>query len=245
MIHPKEKKRVLFDKEWQEYHIWYFEEISTENNCSWYAAFRMLYQLTGKKEYLQTMARIEDYFKSVWNPQENIFYQGAHWVEGEWRPNETDFAVDVQNWSIVVLGPKTIDEWFGEGSAYRIWKATKSLSGNYSADGELQGVGYTKENDRITIEWTAGAILACRKLAVYYALSHPKWAREAAVDAKSMRAGIDRYRFQVSEGQAAYSYSSMRRWIPFGWFSHQEKILSLASTAWVFLLDAGINPFEL
>ena len=243
--HAKEKRRALFDTEFAEYHIWYFEEISTENNCSWYAAFRMLYQLTGKKEYLENMARIEDYFKSVWDPQKNIFYQGAHWVDGQWKPNETDFAVDVQNWSIVVLGGKTIDQWFGEGAAYRLWKETKGLSGSYNADGDLEGVGFTQENDRVSIEWTAGAILACRKLAVYYALSHPKWAREAHADAKSMRRGIDQYRFPVKEGQAAYSYSSVRRWIPFGWYSHPPAIVSLASTAWVFLLDAGINPFEL
>ena len=60
-----------------------------------------------------------------------------------------------------------------------------------------------------------------------------------------MRAGIEEYRFTVRPGEDAYSYSSIRRWIPFGWFSHAPEILSLASTAWVYLIDKGINPFEL
>jgi hypothetical protein len=241
---PKKDLKRLGGIDYPPYHTWYYEEISTENNLSWYAALRMMYRVTGHIQYWKAMERIEDYFKSVWDPKEKIFYQGAHFINGKWVPNTSSFAVDVQNWSIAVLGPKKIDQWFGEGSAYGIWRSTKVFSGVFGHDG-LKGVGFTKEKDRISIEWTAGAILAARKLAAYYAFTHPDWSKETKKDAISMRAGMDDYYFNVRPGEAAYSYSSIRRWIPFGWFSHNKSVLSLASTAWIVLVDKKIDPFVL
>lgn len=242
---PSKDITKLGGLEYPLYHTWYYEEISTENNLSWYAAFRMMYQSTDESKYLKAMDRIESYIKSVWNPKEKIFYQGAHFTKGAWVPNTSPFATDVQDWSIVVLGPHKIDEWFGEGTAYAIWRTTKAYSGVYNRDGSLKGVGFTKENDRVSIEWTAGAILATRKLAEYYALSHPDWSKEVDHDGVSMRLGVDSYYYNVRTDEAAYAYSSVRRWIPFGWFSHKTPILSLASTAWIVLIDQGVNPFEL
>lgn len=60
-----------------------------------------------------------------------------------------------------------------------------------------------------------------------------------------MRRGIETYRQQVSETRSAYSYSSRRGWIPFGWFSHDKEVLSLVSSCWVLLHDKGFNPFRL
>ncbi len=242
-VPPQDMER-LGGVDYPPYHTWYYKEISTENNLSWYAALRMMYQVTGQTQYLKAMERIEGYLKSVWNPVDKVFYQGAHFNKGIWVPNRDPFAVDVQDWAIAVLGPKKIDEWFGEGSAYAIWRSTKTFSGVQGRDG-LRGVGFTKENDRISIEWTAGAILAVRKLAAYYASAHPDWSMEARNDEISMRTGVDDYYYNVRPDEAAYSYSSIRRWIPFGWFSHKVPILSLASTAWFVLIDKDIDPFEL
>ncbi len=235
----------LGGRDYPDYHVWYYEEISTENNLSWYAALRMLYALTGKPEYRTAMDRIEGYFKSVWNSQDNVFYQGTHHTRGRWVPNADPFAEDVQSWSILVLGPRVIDGWFGEGTAYRIWRKTRGYAGVFSSDGELQGVGFTKENDRVSIEWTAGAIMAVRQLADHYAFTHPQWREGLEQDARSMRAGIDQYRFTSDDGTVSYAYSSRRGWIPFGWFSQDPRVQSLASSAWVALIDAHFNPFEL
>lgn len=241
---PKETIKVG-RLEYPPYHLWYYDEISIENNISWYAAFRMLDRLTGKPEYRQAMGRIEECLKSSWDPKRKIFYQGAHYTDGQWKPNKDPFAVDVQNLAIIVFGPKTIDSWFGEGASHEIWRSLKSLAGVFKIDGSLKGFGFTSEKDRISIEWTAGSILAARTLVNYYQPSHSDWASEIKNDAVNMRAGIEEYRFTVRPGEEAYSYSSMRRWIPFGWFSHGPEILSLASTAWVYLIDKNINPFEL
>ena len=72
----------------------YYNEISTENNLSWYAAFRMLYQVTDKPKYKQAMENIEG-TKSVWDSRSNTFYQGAHYINGQWIPNDSNFAVDL------------------------------------------------------------------------------------------------------------------------------------------------------
>lgn len=239
---PQQVNERIGGIDYPPYHTWYYEEISTENNLSWYAALRMLYQATGEVKYLHAMERIEVYLKSVWDPQHNVFYQGEHFVHGRWIANTAYFASDVQNWAIDVLGPQKIDAWFGVGRAYEMWRATRLYAGVYNQEG-LAGIGYTKENDRLSIEWTAGAILAVRKMAVYYSATHPVWADQLRKDAQTMRSGVEVYRIQVTPHESAYAYSSKRRWIPFGWFSSGQDVMSLASTAWIVLIDSGSDPF--
>ncbi len=224
---------------------WYYNEISTENNLSWYTAFKLLYDVTDDSEYRLAMMRIERYLKSVWNDADHYFYQGVHYADGWWQPNTEHFATDVQTWAICKLGPELIDRWFGEGSAYRMWQTTKEYAGIYDSGDILRGVGYTREKQRMSVEWTVGAIYAMEELIRYYRDSHPEWSRAAAQEAVQMREGVERYRRRVSDEEAAYSYSSRRGWIPFGWFSHDKEVLSLVSTCWVVLYDAGFNPFRL
>jgi len=244
-IKKLEKKRRIGNAEYLEHHIWYFEEISSENNLSWYAALRMLYQITGKDIYKKGMKKIESYLKTVWNSKENYFFQGAHFKNRYWQPNTKHFATDVQTWSIIVLGPKKLDQWFGEGTAYRIWKATKRISGVRNEKGDMLGVGFSRENSRVSIEWTAGAIFALRALVAYYQENHPGWAKKVERDIETMRKGMEAYKVVVSESEESYSYSSKRDWIPFGWFSHDPEVLSLVSAAWIVLVDTNFNPFYL
>lgn len=223
---------------------WY-SLISTENNLSWYAAFRMLFAITQNDSYRLAMARLEEYFKSVWNADIGYFYQGAREREGRWEPVTEDFATDVQTWGILVLGAQKIDTWFGSGAAYQMWKSAKARSGAYDAQGRLRGVGFTTEHDRVSVEWTAGAVFAARRLKEYYAENFPLWSADAGSDESQMREGIEALRVDFPDQRSAYAYSSQRGWIPFGWNSHDPDVLSLASTAWVVLLDAGFNPFDL
>jgi len=241
----KGKGREIAGVVYPEYHTWYYDEISTENNLSWYAALRLLSQITDREIYQTALKDIENYFRIVWSPSNNYFHQGMHFTDGVWSPNTRFFATDVQNWAVIVIGPGRIDEWFGEGAAFRLWQATKKISGSTSIYGKLRGVGFTSENDRVSIEWTCGAIFATRALNEYYKNSHPEWAEEAGRDSEDMRRGIEAYRMDVDEDSVAYSYSSRRGWIPFGWFSHDPQVLSLISTCWVILTDANFNPFEL
>jgi len=224
---------------------WYYNEISTENNLSWYTAFNLLYQVTQDPKYRQASERIERYFKSVWNDKENYFYQGAHFTNGEWIPNKNHFATDVQTWGISKLTPQQIDEWFGQGKTFRLWTTVKKFSGVYDNEGKLLGLGYTRENNRISIEWTVGAIYALHEMAEFYQIKNPAWSKIALQDAQQLRAGIEHYRYQINSDLSAYAYSSRRGWIPFGWFSHDQDVLSMVSTCWVFIYDAGFNPFTL
>jgi hypothetical protein len=54
---------------------------------------------------------------------------------------------------------------------------------------------------------------------------------------------MDSLRFEIRQNQAAFSYSSQRGWIPFGWNSHDPQVMSLASTGWMMFADTGIDPF--
>ncbi|MGE5308424.1 MAG: amylo-alpha-1,6-glucosidase, partial [Deltaproteobacteria bacterium] len=205
----------------------YYNEISTENNISWYAAFRMLYSLTRKQEYKDAMNGIERYLKSV--ESDGLFLQGSHCYGGTWRNNEV-FASDCQTWAVCCLGPKTIDSWFGAGTAIAMWGKTKDAAGYYS-NGELAGIGFTEGHDQLSVEWTCGAILAARLLG-------------ANGDSESMLRGIESLRTDTSAG-SGYSYSLKRQWIPFGWYSHDPRVLSTASTGWAYLLARQFNPFIL
>ncbi len=94
----------------------------------------------------------------------------------------------------------------------------------------------------MSIEWTVGAVFAVRELATYYRKTHADWARQALLDEKRMRLGIESFRVELTDDKAAYPYSSKRGWIPFGWISHDPEVLSLTSTCWVMLLDENFNP---
>jgi len=224
---------------------WWYNHISTENNISWYAAFRMLYQITGEAQYKNAMDGVERYLRSVWDPQEGYFYQGAYFLNGQWTLSGENFALDVQTWALACIGPQNLDAWLGDGAAWRIWQAGRQHSGVFDQQGNLLGVGYTDEHDRISVEWSAGAMVALAGLADYYNFKDPDRALQAAADKSSMRKSMETLHYNISQSLAAYSYSSRRGVIPFGWNSHDPQVMSLASTGWMIFVDAGFNPFWL
>lgn len=222
---------------------WWYNQISTENCLSWYSAFRMLYKVTGKEEYSRAMERLEGYFRHVFDREGHFFYQGMNFKDGQWNVNSENFAVDVQTWGILALGADRIDEWFGDGAAYAAWMKVKDGSTKRDVSGQLLGVGYTMESDRVSVEWSAGAVMAMRRLADFYDLQHSDWSSGLRHDAAEMRAGLEYLRRDLSGGRSAYAYSSRRGWIPFGWNSHDPRVLSLASTGWILFADQGYDPF--
>ena len=142
------------------------------------------------------------------------------------------------------LGADTIDSWLGEGTAIDLWRNTKTRSGSLDTSGNLQGLGFTDENNRISVEWTAGGMLALKNIETYYQTSHANWSAEASSDFTLLEAGIEQYRSVLFGTEEAYAYSSIRNWIPFGWYSHDPEVMSLASTGWVCFLEKDFNPFE-
>jgi hypothetical protein len=224
---------------------WWYDQISVENNFSWYGALRMLFVVTGKPVYGEALVRMEKFFQLVFDRDGQYFYQGMVSIDGEWRPNRKDFAVDVQTWGILALGPEKIDEWFGDGAALRAWQAAREFSGSRDSNGALLGVGFTKETGRVSVEWTAGAIMAVRALAEYYQAKDSRLEQELRREADEMRKAMETLRRDFDNGRAAYAYSSRRDWIPFGWNSHDPRVMSLAATGWIIFVDAGQNPFNL
>ncbi|MBF0511689.1 MAG: hypothetical protein HQL13_05090 [Candidatus Omnitrophica bacterium] len=224
---------------------WWYNHISTENNISWYAAFRMLYQVTKEPQYKKAMEAIERYLKYVWNEKEGYLYQGAYCVNGRWIKASMYFALDVQTWSIACVGPRHLDELLGKDSAWRIWQAGRAHAGVLDQNNNILGVGYTDEHDRISVEWSAGAMTALAALADYYKDTDGKRWAQAMADKCSMRTSMDSLYYHISPNLAAYSYSSRRGAIPFGWNSHDPEVMSMASSGWMIFVDAGFNPFWL
>jgi hypothetical protein len=235
----KEEKKDFSENDW-----WY-NHLSTENNISWYAAFRMLYQVTGEAKYKKAMDAIERYLQFVWDEKQGFFHQGACFANGHWGVARENFALDVQTWSIACLGPQKLDALFGQGAAWCIWQAGRGHSGVFDKQGNVVGVGFTDEHDRISVEWSAGAMVALTELADYYKVKAPDLFAQALADKFAMRMSMDSLLFNISQDLAAYSYSSRRGEVPFGWNSHDPQVMSLASTGWMIFVDAGFNPFWL
>ncbi len=223
--------------------FWYFE-ISTENTLSWYSAFRMLHQITNDVRYKFAMQRVENFLRWAYLPGRGVFAQGAHFQPGRGWIHNPAFAVDCQTWGIISIRPELIDDWFGRGACAEIWRRTKALGG-YRKNNTLAGIGFTEENDQLSVEWTGGAILATRLLASWYRDEKPELAAECLEDARSMRRGVDELYWQIAPDQAAYSYSLQRKYIPFGWWAHDKRVLSTVSTCWIVLMNNNFNPFFL
>ncbi|MBU1133740.1 MAG: PKD domain-containing protein, partial [Candidatus Omnitrophica bacterium] len=218
------------------------DDVSNENNFSDYRAFKMLCEVTAREDINEMMQKQIGYFRDyAFDKEENYFYQGGFYRDGQFIPTKT-FAVDCQTWGILSLTPQLIDQLYGEGSAYKIWKTTKERAGYY-IDEVLRGLGYTDGHDVCSVEWSCGGIFACRELANYYQDSHPDWAAECANDALTMREGIGAFKVTFDNGEESYLYANKRYYIPFGWWANP--IPSTVSTAWVYLVDKGFNPFIL
>ncbi|MDO8579890.1 MAG: hypothetical protein Q7S13_00225, partial [Candidatus Omnitrophota bacterium] len=237
-------------------------DISNENNISMFAALRMLKEISDSykdnDQAKQEVRRMNDmmfgkqtnrsgisgYLKNyAYDAEQGVFNQGGFYRGGRFIPTKT-FAVDVQTWGIIVLGPGQIDEWYGEGTAYKIWKNTKKRAGYYDDKNILRGVGFSDGHDIFSGEWTFGAVMAARSLATYYETTHPDWANEALTDSVTMRNGIEReLKVKFDDGSMAYLYANKRYEIPFGWWANP--LPSLASTAWAVMVDTNFDPFVL
>jgi hypothetical protein len=222
----------------------YYYEISTENNASWYSAFSMLFKITGEAKYGEARDRIASYIKWAYNASDSCFSQGAHFDGAQWQRNN-DFAFDCQSWVILSLGADSLDAWLGPGTTYRALQTGFRHSGYFSGD-TLEGVGYSDEHDQVSVEWSAGAILASRSLSKYYHASQPAYSAKCSTDARQMIEGLNKPAFGLRTeigDQSAYSYSLTRKFIPFGWWSHSKSVLSTASTGWMVFVNDSINPF--
>ncbi|PIQ87445.1 MAG: hypothetical protein COV73_03415, partial [Candidatus Omnitrophica bacterium CG11_big_fil_rev_8_21_14_0_20_43_6] len=230
---------------------WAYNEQSTENNLSWYAAFKMLSEITKKQQYQQALQAIEKYLESVYRPQEGYFMQGMHYINGQWLLNE-GFASDCQTWAILSLGPEKIDELFGQGATYKLWQKTKEEAGVSGAAVEITGIDFTNyrrlgREAMVSYEWTGGAILAVKAAADYYANTAKKdFAQELTKDALSMKEYAKAAAIRQDDW-AAWPYASNKENAPtgFGWYAPPAPNLSLASTVWMAFVELGFNPFVL
>jgi|GEM_PF-622264 len=224
-------------------------DISNENNLSMLAALRMLETMLAASDPAEAakINRIilgqEQYFRTyAFDREKQIFYQGGFSFKDRFIPTKI-FAVDCQTWGISALTPEWIDRTFGDGTAYRIWNNTIERAGYLDEDGSLLGVGFTEGHRIVSVEWTCGAILACRLMTEHYQKIHPDWAEKTRRDALAMRFAMERFKMDVGRNSDAYLYSNERFFIPFGWWANP--IPNLVSCAWILLTDMEFNPFVL
>jgi hypothetical protein len=132
-----------------------------------------------------------------------------------WVPVLEPRAVDVNTWGVASLGAKQVDDWFGFGAAYEVWRRLKTWGG-YGEGRTLWGVGYSDADGNgqapggaykagvMSAEWTAGTIVMVRNLINYYhsvPMDLPNSAQARAFEAQlrededSLLLGIQKLRF--------------------------------------------------
>jgi hypothetical protein len=210
---------------------------------------RLLYGEKDEKygaEFAGHRGIISYFLNEAYNKNGRVFYQGGVYKDGRFAPSP-DFAVDVQTWGILALGPSRIDRLMGVGTALELWNQTRLRSGYFDEkdSNRILGVGFTTGHDVSTVEWTAGGIFAVTELAAYY-LKDSRYAAQVeqlVKDALSMREGIERQRVILEDGSVAYLYANKRYAIPFGW--NANPIPSLAGTTSAFYALTDYNFFIL
>jgi len=227
-----------------------YNDQSTENNLSSYAALRMLYEITGKPEYSAALKGIIKFLASVAVHDaagETYFAQGAHFDGEQWRLKADEpFATDCQTWAIDVLGVKLVDQIFQRrfgirDGALKMWLTTEKQAGQTNQQGELIGLSYTANQDVVSVEWTAGGIVAALILSEHY--KGDLTGRRLFNNAVSMRRYLEAKQIILEDGSVGYPYADRRVYIPFGWWSPPSQVLSTTSTSWIGYLNLGRNPF--
>jgi hypothetical protein len=219
-----------------------------------------------------TIGLLSFIYNGAYDEKNGIFYTHGRAKDpaskNDWEPSQSDngadMAVDINTWGTSALGVETIDKWYGEGTALKIWQNVRK-KGGYFKNGELRGVGYTLKNSTDAImstEWTAGAVNMVQSLVNYY---EPLGKDVSALenDLKTMENGIEMLRndnylaanFDDATPEAnyvslpkdnsagqGYLYASKRWHIPFGWYANT--LPSLCSNAWVLMNTYSYNPFQ-
>ncbi|MFH1868058.1 MAG: hypothetical protein ABH843_03705 [Candidatus Omnitrophota bacterium] len=239
-----------------DYSLW--NTISTENNISAYAAFRALYDITGKQEYIDAMKGIEDYLYSVakYNPStgECYFALGAHSIgNGEWVADDLFFATDCQTWSILCLGIDKVNEIFHEkygitDASLYVWdttvKRTGQETGSIRTGKELIGFSFYDKSagvkqDAVMVEQAAGGMLTA--LTLYERYKQHRF----LTNALSMRKFVETLRWDLAGGERGYPYANKRIYNNFNWWILPPNVLNTAATAWMRFADYGRNIFLL
>jgi len=234
------------------------EPISTENQASTLAGLLMLRSILTKKNIysdvvndIDTIAKkIEGFIKNSFNTNLGYFRQGGFIdiTKGNQFTWDDIFAVDCQTWTMSVIGSVKIDQWFGAGTALKVWEQTKKYGG-YKYNGvTAMGLGFDanagKTDQIFSGEWTFGAI---NMLLIFLNETNGYDKVKISTDIRSMRQGIEEELTTVipMNGVDAPSvlYANRRYWIPFGWFSNP--LPSTASTGWAALVDNQYNPLFL
>eukprot|EP01123_Difflugia_compressa_P000736 TRINITY_DN10854_c0_g1_i1.p1 TRINITY_DN10854_c0_g1~~TRINITY_DN10854_c0_g1_i1.p1 ORF type:complete len:531 (-),score=76.73 TRINITY_DN10854_c0_g1_i1:21-1613(-) len=229
-------------------------DVSTENNVSLLAGLKMLkYVLVQKNIHTDQFASLEylignvtNFIKSSYSPSLGYFRQGGSYSASTgqftWHTGSDTFAVDCQTWTISVIGPKTIDGWFGVGTTDMLWSNTKKIGGyNYLnwAD-SVDGLGFANNSDSQVFsgEWSLGGVNMLRILT--QATGNSSYAAEGSSIRDNVSLQLTNI-ITVNQIQyTAINYANKRYWIPFGWWSNP--LLSTASTSWAVFIDSNFNP---
>ncbi|MFN0065054.1 MAG: hypothetical protein ACKVOH_02320 [Chlamydiales bacterium] len=239
-------------------------EISVESNASLYAGLTIFHQLLTlcpddteelKIEVEEIRNGIVHFFKNyAWDPEEGVFLQGGYAYESGWQPIYFPKAVDVQTSTIMAIGPRTIDEWFGQGAAFHAWEKTKQWGGFFGPDHQLWGVGYSAQDGNglgrdvsegiLSAERTFGALNLVRSLIDFYCqLPETKaWVVELLKEEMGMEAGLKSLRTDSYGSEPTYEESRPKEYDTLFSLGKDELAYLYASKSYFIPFGWYVNP---
>ncbi|MFC1594586.1 hypothetical protein ACFL38_04595, partial [Candidatus Omnitrophota bacterium] len=214
----------------------------------WVASYREDFEAMSRK-----FEASEQYLAkaNVFDAPNNLFnaggkygdYKGEQFVRDSEHFNPTvNYASDVQLDALLVFGPEQIDQWYGEGVAYRIWQAAKECAADYSDSGKLIGLGLV-DAETYGRNSHAESSYASVEMVELLAAHYPQHAYELMVDVENLRSGLARLEIELSNGTRAVRQvtADQKTW----WGEALTTDVNIAATARSILFQSGINPYRL
>lgn len=246
-----------------------YDQVNTENNLSVYVAFRMIYEQTGDPIYQAAAERVLNWFRNaeVWtdkgerrhglfDPATATLAMGAEYHHGRWVLQNEHPTDSAGTWAISSLGPGKIDDVWGTGSAYTMWRTIRQRAGRTAdfkwarATGTLAGLDYTdafpESESLISPEWTAGGLFALRQLRQYYGtgagqgLLTAEQLHSLETDARTMSAYIRDHSTPYALGPG---FDGKRQGqIGFGWVAPPPDVQAMASIYVALYFEGKADP---
>jgi len=201
--------------------------MSTEHNLDAYAAFEVLYKITGEEKYHTAASKIKEWLtKEMWNPWTKRFYNGL---------NDPNYATDVSSWAVLsLLEPKyfgCLDFAIKYSENEQFYEPNKVKVKGFDFGSTYAESPYP-DKDAVWFEGTGQMVLA------FYLASRTNEAKFYLNELKKAVVKSEKH-----NDSAGLPYASNPGSPPYGGWVMPDKPICASSTAWFLFALKKFNPF--
>ncbi len=188
---------------------------ATEHSIDIYAAFMLLYEITGDVKWKDNALHAKSFVESMWNPVDSHFWTGTT-ADGQ-TISQGNVPLDIQAWAIMSLGLKYVPIVWAEQNCY------------VESDG-FKGFDFNFDKDGVWFEGTAQMIVAYQILEdMQKSNMYITELRKAQTDAANAN----------GKGIVAASHDGVTTGFDWEYFSRNH----IGATAWYLYAENEYNPY--